>query len=174
MMMLSVQSKLRSVKSLLAQRPDAEAVMAGSAEYPNIKGTVDFIQLKNGVLVAAEVFGLPKSGTADCGNGIFALHLHEGGSCAGTPDDPFSSAGAHYNSGIREHNATGICTHPYHAGDMPPLFANDGYAFLVFFTNRFSVEQIIGRTMVIHSSVDDFTSQPSGNAGKRIACGIIR
>lgn len=165
-MTLNIQTKLRGVKHLLAGKPDASAVMKGSKEYPNINGTASFIQLKNGVLVAVEVFGLPKDNEGSCGDGIFALHLHEGSGCAGMPDDPFSSAGGHYNPGG--------CEHPYHAGDMPPLFSNDGYAFLVFFTNRFSVDQIIGRTMIIHSGVDDFTSQPSGNAGKRIACGVIR
>lgn len=163
---ISIQTKLREIGHLLAGRPDASAAIKGSKEYQGIDGTISFIQLKNGVLVSAEVFGLPKGNGKSCGDRIFALHLHEGSNCEGMPDDPFSNAGGHYNpSG---------CEHPYHAGDMPPLFSNDGYAFLVFFTNRFSVEQIIGRTMIIHSGVDDFTSQPSGNAGKRIACGVIR
>jgi len=63
--------------------------------------------------------------------------------------------------------------HPYHSGDMPPLFGNDGTAFSVFLTNRFKIDEIIGRTVVIHAQPDDFTSQPSGNSGEKIACGII-
>ena len=57
---------------------------------------------------------------------------------------------------------------------MPPLFSNDGYALQAFLTDRFTVRDIIGRTVILHDEVDDFTSQPAGNAGERIACGVIR
>lgn len=66
------------------------------------------------------------------------------------------------------------CQHLYHAGDMPPLFGVDGSAVLLFLTNRFSVEEIIGRTVIIHARPDDFMTQPSGNSGEKIACGVIR
>lgn len=45
---------------------------------------------------------------------------------------------------------------------------------MMFFTNRFSIEEIIGRTVVIHDMTDDFKTQPSGNSGKKIACGVIK
>lgn len=57
---------------------------------------------------------------------------------------------------------------------MPPLFSNRGYAFQAFLTDRFTVLEILGRTVIIHDGTDDFTSQPAGNAGARIACGVIR
>ena len=63
--------------------------------------------------------------------------------------------------------------HPNHTGDMPPLLASDGTAFLAFYTNRFYPEDVIGRTVVIHAMRDDFMSQPSGNPGEEIACGEI-
>jgi Cu-Zn family superoxide dismutase len=50
----------------------------------------------------------------------------------------------------------------------------DGNAIMAVKTNRFSIHEIIGRTVVIHSQPDDFTSQPAGNAGTKIACGVIR
>ena len=56
---------------------------------------------------------------------------------------------------------------------MPPLFINDGYAFMIFLTDRFKVDEIIGRTVIIHSMPDDFTTQPSGNSGMKIACGVV-
>ncbi|MBP3600475.1 MAG: superoxide dismutase family protein [Clostridia bacterium] len=56
---------------------------------------------------------------------------------------------------------------------MPPLFEVNGRAFSVFLTDRFSVPQILGKTVIIHALPDDFTTQPSGNAGEKIACGII-
>jgi Cu-Zn family superoxide dismutase len=57
---------------------------------------------------------------------------------------------------------------------MPVLFGNNGYTFLAFFTDRFSPAQIVGRTVIIHQNPDDYRSQPAGNAGKRLACGVIR
>ena len=57
---------------------------------------------------------------------------------------------------------------------MPPLFANAGYAFLVFYTDRFTVPEVVGRTVVIHDMPDDFTTQPAGNSGKKIACGVVK
>ena len=57
---------------------------------------------------------------------------------------------------------------------MPPLIANNGYAIQAFLTDRFTVREILGKTVIIHDSADDFTSQPAGNAGARIACGVIR
>jgi len=59
------------------------------------------------------------------------------------------------------------------AGDLPPLFSANGYAFSAVLTNRFTIDEIIGRTIIIHSSVDDFITQPAGNAGTKNACGKI-
>ena len=54
------------------------------------------------------------------------------------------------------------------------MFGNDGYAWGAVVTDRFKIDQVIGRTVIIHAGPDDFTSQPSGNAGAKIACGVIR
>ena len=154
-----------SIRSVLARRPHACARIMGSKEYPGIAGTVRFYQTNGGVLVAAEVCGLPKR--AEHGmDGIFAFHIHSGSRCSGNETDPFADALTHYNP--QDH------PHPYHAGDMPPLFGNGGYTCQAFFTDRFSVQEIIGRTVIIHSDPDDFTTQPAGNAGRKIACGQIR
>ena len=148
----------------LRRNPDARATVKGSAKYPQLSGAVRFYQTRHGVLVFAELFGLPE--TADpCGSRIFALHIHSGSSCTGDSTDPFADALAHYNPGI--------CPHPAHAGDLPPLFSNHGYALQMFLTDRFTVREIIGRTVIVHSGPDDFTTQPSGNAGNKIACGQI-
>lgn len=117
------------------------------------------------VLVLAEVSGLPDTGER-CKDSIFAFHIHSGGTCSGSADDPFRDAQGHYHPEN--------CPHPAHAGDMPPLFSNKGYAAQAFLTGRFTVREIIGRTVIIHAGTDDFTSQPAGNAGARIACGVIR
>lgn len=140
-------------------------MMSGSEEYPGISGVIRFYQTRHGALVAAEVSGLP-AGEEPCGSRVFGFHIHSGERCAGDGADPFAAALGHYNPEG--------CPHPEHAGDMPPLFGNRGYAFQVFLTDRFSVREIIGKTVIIHSSPDDFTSQPAGNAGTKIACGQIR
>ena len=66
------------------------------------------------------------------------------------------------------------CPHPAHAGDFPPLLANRSYALQVFLTDRVTLSEIIGRTVIIHAEPDDFTTQPGGSAGKKIACGQIQ
>ena len=120
---------------------------------------------RSGVLVAAEISGLP-AGKEPCGDRVLGFHIHSGEQCTGDAADSFAAALGHYDSDG--------CPHPEHAGDMPPLFSNHGYAFQVFLTDRFSVREIVGRTVIIHSAPDDFTSQPSGNAGTKFACGRIR
>lgn len=145
---------------ILGTPPCASAEIKGSAEYPNISGTVKLYRTAAGVIVYAEVAGLPEDG------GIFAFHIHSGGECAGNAEDPFADAGAHYDTKGRPH--------PYHAGDLPPLFSNGGRALSVFLTDRFSADEAVGKTVIIHSRPDDLMTQPSGNSGEKIACGVIR
>lgn len=63
--------------------------------------------------------------------------------------------------------------HGNHAGDFPVLFSNNGYSRMIFFTDKFEAEEVIGKSVIIHENPNDYRSQPSGNAGKRIACGVI-
>lgn len=145
-------------------KPYAFAKIKGSKDYPNINGIVYFYQTHKGVLVNIQLNGLPVSDDI-CKQPIFAVHIHSGGSCTGNNIDPFSDALMHYNPNN--------CAHPYHAGDLPPIFGVDGLGFSVFLINRFSAEEIIGKTIIVHSSPDDFKTQPSGNSGAKIACGVI-
>lgn len=149
---------------ILQQSPAAGAEISGSAEYPDINGRIDFYQTTSGVLVAAQVFGLPVS-ESSCDERIFAFHIHSGSSCTGNRSDAFADALTHYNPGG--------CSHPSHVGDLLPLWGNNGYSFEVFLTNRFSVNEILGKTVIIHLNPDDFSTQPAGNAGQKIACGVI-
>lgn len=126
---------------------------------PRLTGEVRFYQRKNSVLVEARVWGLPRNGAT----GFFAFHIHTDGSCGG---QDFGDTGGHYNPLD--------VLHPRHAGDLPPLMLCNGGAYLAVCTDRFRVRDIIGRTMVIHRERDDFTTQPSGGAGEKIACGVIR
>ncbi len=136
----------------------------GSAEYPDIRGYAVFLPADNGTVVSLSVYGLPPEMEA-CGGGIFAVHIHSGSGCTGNTEDRFADAGAHYDPRG--------CMHPFHGGDMPPLFAAGREAHLAFVTNRFTPEEVIGRTIIIHSRADDLATEPSGNSGKKIACGEI-
>jgi len=115
-----------------------------------IKGQVTFQQKLQGVLVMAEMFGLPAQQEEW---GIHGFHIHE------------NCQGGHYNPNQ--------AIHPYHAGDLPPLFSNEGYAYQTFITNRFTLKEIIGKTVVIHENPDDFKTQPSGSVGQKLVCGVI-
>ena len=64
--------------------------------------------------------------------------------------------------------------HPQHSGDLIPLMGNQGYAWTAFYDKRITIPEIIGRSVVIHAMPDDFMTQPSGNSGMKIGCGIIR
>lgn len=140
-------------------RPDAVARMRGGAEAPELSGAVEFYQKPQGVLIAARVSGLPQENAS----GFFALHIHEGSSCSGVV---FADTGSHYNPTD--------ALHPDHAGDLPPLLSyGGGKAYLAVITDRFRLRDVLGRTVVIHSGPDDFHSQPAGNAGRKIGCGVI-
>lgn len=139
--------------------PDAVAQITGGVDAPRLSGCVEFYQENGSVLIVARIFGLPtKSET-----GFFGFHIHQGSACTG---DDFSGTGSHYNPAEQ--------AHPEHAGDLPPLLCCNGNTYLSVRTDRFSVKEIIGRTVVIHSDPDDFHTQPAGNAGKKIACGVIQ
>ncbi|MBR2132717.1 MAG: superoxide dismutase family protein [Oscillospiraceae bacterium] len=138
--------------------PDAVDRIRGGADAPHLSGEVRFYQECGEVLVVADISGIPFC----AGTGFFALHIHEGSSCGG---DGFARAGGHYNP--KE------TVHPSHAGDLPPLMQYRDRAFLAVRTDRFCVQEVVGKTVVIHNEPDDFRSQPAGNAGKKIACGVI-
>ncbi|MDP4152392.1 MAG: superoxide dismutase family protein [Bacillota bacterium] len=152
---------------LQTRHPDAVADILGNPEYEDIRGQVDFYDAGRGTLIVAEVFNLPKTG-ADGKEltGIHGFHIHEGSSCTGTPEQPFADTGGHYDTDSR--------LHPLHTGDMPPLFASDGYAYLIFYTTKFRPFDLLGKTVIIHQNQDDLTTNPSGNSGEKIACGVIK
>ena len=143
----------------LSAGPDGIAIIRGGPELPCLRGQVRFYQQRCRVLVVAEIQGLPQ----DSETGFFAMHIHGDGNCCGVG---FPETGSHFNP-------AGL-PHPEHAGDLPPLMLCGDGAYLAVRTDRFRVEEVIGKTVVIHSRADDFQSQPAGNTGSKIACGVIR
>ena len=152
------------------QKPAAVAELNGSALAPNLRGVVRIYPAGKGSFVSIVAEGLPDmqlSNDPDKRIGPFAFHIHEGNHC-GSPKlpDPFLEAGEHFNPEN--------LPHPLHAGDLPSVYPNHGYANMTVYTDRFSPGDVIGRTVILHQRGDDYHSQPAGDAGKRIACGVLR
>ncbi|NML44885.1 superoxide dismutase family protein [Ramlibacter sp. G-1-2-2] len=130
-------------------------------------GIVKFEQRGSSVLVAGEVRGLPGSGE----NGF---HIHEKGDCS-SPDG--SSAGGHWNPTRQPHGMIG--SSPHHTGDLASLKPDaNGVAHFSFLVENATIggggpNDILGKGVVVHRDRDDFTSQPAGNSGPRLACGPI-
>ena len=133
------------------------AAMACIQGEGNIRGTVKFYPVECATLIVARIFGLPENES-----GFFGLHIHEGESCGG---ENYAETSGHYDPDSK--------LHPNHAGDLPPLMRYRDCAFLSVRTDRCCVQEVIGKTVVIHDGPDDFHSQPAGNAGEKIACGVI-
>ena len=218
------------VEALANDRPKAMAWVVDNRNNPKTSGLVKFYQPSNGgVLVEAEVFGLPEP-RPGITSGFFALHIHNAENCSNimtstsnnsmpstgnnmmpstgsnmmpstgnnmmpstgsnmmpsTGNNMMPSVGSNMmpptsstpsspgNNNMMGHFNPGGMSHPFHAGDLPPLLSNQGYAWTAFFDRRFTIEEIIGKSVVIHAHADDFTTQPSGNSGNPIACGEIR
>ena len=151
------------------QFPLVFADIQGGPLRPEIRGIVYFLPMDSGTQVYAYVTGLPPYTPGNANTppiGPHGFHIHSGGSCApGDPANPFQDTGDHWNPTNQPHGN--------HAGDFPPLFSNDGVAFLSFYTDKFTPTEVVGKTIIIHENPDDFRTQPSGNSGKRLACGVI-
>ncbi len=148
------------------QKPTAYARIKGGEIAPCIDGNVFFYQLRGGVYIKAYITGIPETNTKGDVTRFHGFHIHENGDCkVGTAAEPFPNVGNHYNPSDRPH--------PFHSGDLPPILASDGIGILSVYTSYFTVADIINKSVILHENYDDFTMQPSGNAGAKIACGKI-
>jgi Cu-Zn family superoxide dismutase len=133
----------------------------------NVKGTVNFVWQDHDVLVTGNFSGLKP-------NSEHGFHVHEKGDCS-APDA--TSAGGHFNPDTKVHGMPGSGAN--HAGDMPNIKADaSGNATYSAKLSGFAVNTgsngIVGRSVVVHRDPDDYKSQPAGNSGPRIACGLIQ
>lgn len=152
------------IRKLCYEIPAAIAQIRGNRAHEDLKGIAAFYKVDNAVLVSIWVQNLPD--LDHCSTSIFACHIHAGNSCQES-NGMFTRAGSHLN--------LDDCPHPYHTGDLPPLFAlSNNSAFLSTVTSRFTIADIVNRVLIIHEQPDDFTTQPSGNSGTMIACGKIQ
>ncbi len=132
----------------------------GPASGSSVSGIVTLIPVAGGVHIEVKASGLTP--------GVHGFHVHELGDCS-APDA--SSAKGHFNPGGKPHGA--------HAGDLPDLKADaSGAAHLSADVQGVELgdgsTSILGRALVIHADPDDHKTQPSGNSGKRVACGVIK
>ncbi|MFW6024691.1 MAG: superoxide dismutase family protein [Dichotomicrobium sp.] len=153
----------------------ASAAAAQESATANIEGpdgtdlgTVELTQTPGGVLLVADLKGLP--------SGTHAFHIHAVGAC----DPDFQAAGGHFNPTGAKHgfnNPDGP-----HAGDMPNIHVgSDGALKFEVFNTRVSLKQgesnsvfdEDGSAIVIHAGADDYATDPAGDAGERIGCGVI-
>lgn len=130
------------------------------------RGMVHFQDLGDqGVEVKVDLFGVPP--------GVHGFHVHEKGDCGNNGQN----AGGHFNPTAMIHGSPDAASH--HAGDFGNVTADEkGEVHTTFTTHSISLapgqsSYVIGHAVVLHGSPDDLTSQPAGNAGARIACGVV-
>jgi superoxide dismutase, Cu-Zn family len=162
----SVQGQMQGMKM---DKPDAGIQKAICVLYPTqgstVSGTVTFTMTEGGIKVVADLQGFQ-------GAGKHGFHIHEYGDCS-APDG--TSAGGHYNPAMMSHGAPTDKTR--HEGDMGNIEADaSGKAHLEYVDPMLTFtgpNSIIGRSIIVHKNEDDMKTQPTGNAGPRVACGVI-
>ncbi len=139
-----------------------------SASGSLVSGKVTVVPMADGVHLSGAVGGLPPNST-------HGFHIHEKGDCSAADA---SSAGPHFNPSAAPHGKAESGAH--HAGDMDNVVSNaEGVVNLDIHVNGVTLgggaaNDIAGRALVVHAAPDDYTSQPAGNAGARVACGVIK
>lgn len=143
----------------------AAALLAGRTGS-TVTGTVSFQQQGERVTVHVHVMGAAA--------GAHGLHIHDTGDCS---DAEFKTAGAHFNPAAAPHGAPGDARH--HAGDLGNIEIDaNGHGMLDLTSSVISLapgpSSIIGKAVIVHEKADDLKTQPSGDSGARIACGVVR
>ena len=143
-------------------------VNLSSASGSLVSGTLGVMAMGDGLHLTGEIGGLTPNGT-------HAIHIHEKGDCSAADA---SSAGGHFNPHGNPHGRAGQGAH--HGGDMDNIVADaegvarvDVHALGVVLGGG-APNDALGKAVIVHAGADDYTSQPSGDAGNRVACGIIR
>jgi Cu-Zn family superoxide dismutase len=157
-----------AVSSLLAAQGSTKPAHADLKDANGkAVGTAHFTETPNGVLINLKLMGLPA--------GDHALHIHATGKC----EPPFTTAGGHFNPMTKMHGY--LDAKGPHAGDLPNIHvAADGTAagdaFIPMTSLSGATNPILdadGSAIVVHATADDYKTDPAGNAGARIACGVI-
>lgn len=158
-------STLSGCGSMSPRGPQGVAVL-DPTQGNTAAGTVRFEQRGEDVQVTAQISGLKP-------NQEHGFHVHEKGDCSSVDG---TSAGGHFNPTGKPHGAP---DGEHHAGDLPALKADaGGRATASFVLHGVSLgagaADLLGRGVIVHAAPDDYKTQPTGNSGARIACGVIR
>ena len=164
LMFANSQTHTQTLASYSVPSEITATCLLSPTEGNTAEGTVNFYKVKGGVRVVVEMKGLTP--------GKHGIHIHEFGDCS-APDA--SSAGGHFNPDKDPH--AGPMDKMRHEGDLGNIVADkNGVGHLDFVDSKLSFKgknSIIGKSIVVHKGEDDLKSQPSGNSGPRIACGVI-
>jgi superoxide dismutase, Cu-Zn family len=164
-------SAFTSVEDVLGAFPEADAAaLIQPVGDGTVRGYVIFQEVDGDLQMTANVAGLPP--------GRRGFHVHEHGSCEPGPDgDPAGAAGGHFAPLGRPHGGPHDPPEERHVGDLGNLVVDqDGTARVTFVDPIVTLEGetgIVGRAVVIHAGEDDLVTQPAGDSGPRIGCGII-
>ena len=138
-----------------------------SKSNSNVTGTASFVEKNGKVTFVAKMTGLKP--------GIHAIHIHEKSDCS-SPDG--KSTGGHWNPTFKNHGKWDVGE--YHKGDIGNFTADEkGNGTITLTTNEWCIgcgdetKDILGKGLIVHQDPDDFTTQPTGNAGARVACSAI-
>ena len=160
----ALSSMLPALAGAAPQKAPQAVAKLAPTEGNTVQGNVTFKQEKKGVRIVANVSGL----TA----GLHGFHIHEKGDCS-APDA--TSAGGHFNPNGQQHGKVDAAEH--HTGDLPSLKANaKGKATLNALVKGLVLTGdtgIVDRALIVHANPDDYITQPTGNAGGRVACAVI-
>lgn len=164
---ISAIALLLSCKSSTSLSTNMVTIALEPKSNSNVTGTAVFSE-KNGVVtLTTKIAGLHK--------GIHAIHIHEKADCSSADA---SSAGGHWNPTFKKHGKWTDAEH--HKGDIGNITADElGIATLTFKTDEWCIgcgdatKDILNKALIIHEKPDDFTTQPTGNAGARVACSAI-
>lgn len=158
----SREDKEEKLTEVFSKVSEARADMH-STKMKSISGTVIFEAQDGSLVVKTDLKGLKP-------NAKLGFHIHQLGFCEG-PD--YKTAGDHYNPGNMKHG--GPMASEKHKGDMGNLVTDKvGNAKETIVLTDMKLDDLIGKSVLIHEKSDDFKTQPSGNSGARIACGLIR
>jgi Cu-Zn family superoxide dismutase len=153
-----------SAAVVFAAAPTKAVAVLHATQGNAVEGKVTFAKAEGGVKVNVHVTGLTP--------GKHGFHIHEFGDCSAADG---ASAGGHFNPSTESHGAPGDAQR--HTGDLGNIEAGaNGVADLEYTDSRASFDganSVLGRGVIVHAGTDDFKTQPTGNAGGRLACGVI-
>ncbi|WP_375767429.1 superoxide dismutase family protein [Archangium gephyra] len=167
----AAKEKAAAKKEEAAAKKEEKMAAAGATARAELKdqkgqpvGEVTLTETPHGVLIKGSLSNIPA--------GEHAIHVHEVGKC----EAPFQTAGGHLNPGKKKHGL--LAAEGKHEGDLPNLYVGaDGKVQFDAFAHDLKLKDLQdqdGAAVVVHAGVDDYKSDPAGNAGDRIACGVVQ